>query len=305
MSPLSDDTQRLISYLAAKKAVDDRSLSQHVWQTTWGALPEGRVRVLEIGCGIGTMLERILESGVVKHGQYLGLDLQAELLGEAQRRLLNWANDHSMVISSDGDGYLLSQADFELSVSWQTADATDLSAGEISTVHDLLIASAFLDLVDLETTIPSLLEHVRPGGLFYFPITFDGLTCLLPQRDATLEAEIERLYHRTMDSRRVAGKPSGSSRAGRDLLAYLVSSGHEILAAGPSDWLIMSEHGSYSEETRFFLSYILDTIAGALSGEATLPESTVRAWLNEKRELLAQGKLIYLTHQIDVCGRKH
>ncbi|MGQ0601957.1 MAG: hypothetical protein ACT4QE_09710, partial [Anaerolineales bacterium] len=50
-------------YLTAKKTVDDRALNAHVWETLARALPAGPVRVLEVGCGIGAMVERVLERG--------------------------------------------------------------------------------------------------------------------------------------------------------------------------------------------------------------------------------------------------
>ena len=34
---------------------------------------------------------------------------------------------------------------------------------------DLLIGQAFLDLIDMPTTLPGLCSLVRPGGLLYFP----------------------------------------------------------------------------------------------------------------------------------------
>ncbi len=54
-----------IRYLAAKKSVDDRALNRHVWETLKSSLAaqvaETPVRILEIGAGIGTMVERLLD----------------------------------------------------------------------------------------------------------------------------------------------------------------------------------------------------------------------------------------------------
>ena len=55
-------------YLAAKKSVDDRALNRRVWETLAQSLPAASpapLRVLEVGAGIGTMLERLLESGLL------------------------------------------------------------------------------------------------------------------------------------------------------------------------------------------------------------------------------------------------
>ena len=57
-------------YLAAKRTVDDRALNRNVWAALAGALNEYRgpaarpLAVLEVACGTGTMVERTLEWGL-------------------------------------------------------------------------------------------------------------------------------------------------------------------------------------------------------------------------------------------------
>src|SRR2546428_7313762 len=96
---------------------------------------------------------------------------------------------------------------------------------------DLLMAQAFLDLVDVPTTLPALLSLLRPGGLLYCPITFDGGTVFEPEIDPELDKAIEACYHQTMDQRLIAGQPSGDSCTGRHLFAHLRAAGAEVLAA--------------------------------------------------------------------------
>jgi len=43
---------------------------------------------------------------------------------------------------------------------------------------DVLIAHAFLDLMDISAPLPMLLSLLKPGGLFYSTIQFDGATVL-------------------------------------------------------------------------------------------------------------------------------
>jgi len=40
---------------------------------------------------------------------------------------------------------------------------------------DLVIGQAFLDLIDMPTTLPGLCSLVRPGGLLYFPTTLTAI----------------------------------------------------------------------------------------------------------------------------------
>ena len=51
-------------YLATKKTVDDRALNAQVWQAmAQAAAPLADLHVLEVGAGIGTMVERWQERG--------------------------------------------------------------------------------------------------------------------------------------------------------------------------------------------------------------------------------------------------
>ena len=68
-------------YLAAKKSVDDRSLNFHVFNSLKRSLDTFTnprpLRVLEVGCGLGTMVERLLDWGLLgRPGVYTGIDLQ-------------------------------------------------------------------------------------------------------------------------------------------------------------------------------------------------------------------------------------
>ena len=100
---------------------------------------------------------------------------------------------------------------------------------------DLIIAHALLDLLHLPTALPVLLQMVRPAGLFYFSINFDGATLFLPEVVPELDGRIEALYHHSMDTRITDGQPSGDSRTGRRLFHALRAYGAEVLAAGSSD----------------------------------------------------------------------
>ncbi|MEJ2472576.1 MAG: hypothetical protein P8Y74_01635 [Desulfobacterales bacterium] len=56
-------TYDFIDYLVAKKTIDDRSINRAVWDRLQSELADQetveRLRVLEIGSGIGTMIERM------------------------------------------------------------------------------------------------------------------------------------------------------------------------------------------------------------------------------------------------------
>src|ERR1700745_4100267 len=73
-------------YLAAKTTVDDRALNQHVLAALRRLMPAGAPRVLEVGAGLGTMVARLMDWGVVGAGEYILLDADRQPLGPVRER---------------------------------------------------------------------------------------------------------------------------------------------------------------------------------------------------------------------------
>jgi SAM-dependent methyltransferase len=295
-------------YLAAKKGLDDRSLNRPVWEALAQAV-KGReaaapLRVLEVGCGIGTMLERLLDWGLLARAAYTGIDAEAELIRGAAERLRGYAAARraSLTVASGGDMVFAAGAQ-EVQVSFEAADLFDFLDREPGKpAWDLVVAHAFLDLVDLGATLPRLWPHLAPGGLFYFSLNFDGATTLEPVIDPDLDASIEALYHRTMDTRRRGGKPSGSSRTGRRLLGHLKETGARVVAAGSSDWVVFPGPEGYAGDEAYLLHFIIDTMGRALDGHPELDGGRLGAWIAERHRQIDGAALIYIAHQLDVVG---
>jgi hypothetical protein len=175
---------------------------------------------------------------------------------------------------------------------------------ETSPRWDVLVANAFLDLVDVPAVLPRLLGLVQPGGLLYFSINFDGLTALEPVVDPALDEKIMRLYHRSMDERQVNGARSGDSRAGRHLFQHLRAAGVDILEAGSSDWLVWARDGVYPVDEGYFLGCILHFFESSLRGCAEFSDADLQGWLRARREQIERGELVYMAHQLDFLARK-
>jgi SAM-dependent methyltransferase len=270
-----------IRYLSAKKSVDDRALNQHVWQKMVEALPTS-ARILEIGAGIGTMVERFAQNGLLDRRTYTAVDNQPENIAAAHQRLKHLDNN----------------------IHLETIDLFDFIQREQGQeTWDLLIAHAFLDLMDIPATLPQLFSLLKPGGYFYFTINFDGATILQPTIDPALDAHIEQLYHRTMDERFTAGQPSGDSRSGRHLFHLLQQAGGEILAAGSSDWVVFAAAEGYPADEAYFLQFIIHTIQGALAGHPELDAAQFTDWVGRRQRQIETGDLVYIAHQIDFFGR--
>jgi hypothetical protein len=296
-------------YLAAKKSVDDRALNRHVWQSLVQALPEAAsdrpVQVLEIGAGIGTMVERLVEWGLLDQAIYTAIDADRDTIVESQRRLPAWMAEHGFHVQRDA----LTRQRF-----WRDGREIVFEAKAIDLQHfagrthgrcswHLVIAHAVLDLLDVPATLPGLLSLLRPGGLCYFTITFDGATTLEPATDPELDAQIEALYHQTMDRRCIAGRPSGDNRTGRHLFAHLRAAGVEILDAGSSDWVIFAGPHGYPGDEAYFLHFIIHTIGTALAGHPELNPLRLAHWTAQRHAQIEAGALVYIAHQLDFLGR--
>ena len=302
-------TYSFMRYLAAKKSVDDRAMNWQVWQRLVAALPraatEQPLRILEVGAGIGSMVERLLAGDVLTHVIYTAIDMAPTLLAEGRRRLPQWAVEQGFQVQENGLGQLhLWRAGQHVTVETEAIDVARFMAREHGLrTWDLLIGQAFLDLVDMPTTLPGLCSLVRPGGLLYFPATFDGDTVFLPEGDGDFDRVIKACYNQTIDERVIDGKPSGDSRTGRRLFAHLRAVGVDVLAAGSSDWVVFAGADGYPADEEYFLHDIIHTIGTALTGHPQLDAERLGAWVAQRHAQIEQGALVYIAHQLDVLAR--
>ena len=294
-------------YLASKQPIDNRALNAGVWATFASSLAlhqaSREAAVVEIGAGIGTMLHRLLDRGALWNGRYLGVDADRTNARRADTLLTTWARRNGWIDSTRGVRHQLTAPNVRLSARFLPADYAAFARRPAQRhAWDAVLAHAFLDLVPLETAVPQLLALLRPGGLFYFSLNFDGETILLPTIDDVFDRQIVDAYHRTMDDRRIRGKPSGDSQTGRHLLARLPSHGCTILAAGSSDWVVVPRGGGYSDGEAYFLHFICHTLWTALRRSERIDPTRLKRWIERRHRQVEQGELIYIAHQLDVVG---
>ena len=345
------DHHSFVRYLNAKKSIDDRALNQGVWQRMAELLRDLQqnesVTILEVGCGIGTMIERMLERGLLIRVAYTAVDIQPDYVAEAKERLCRYAEKQGFRLSEEATGALrLQRYDSQIILDLVAADLYNIGGGEgpdqtcteayskahrggdeeltqaylgvrrgerrgdneggaMKTVrcYDVIVAHAFLDLVDLDSALHRILLLARPGGLLYFTLNFDGATIFEPQIDPTLDQQIEELYHQSMDFRHTGASPSRMSRTGRRLLASLVRADVPILSAGSSDWVIHPCPAGYSPDEAYFLHFITDTVRGALTGKPGLDQQLFGDWIAERHRQIEKRELIYIAHQLDLLAQ--
>ncbi|MFC5136376.1 MULTISPECIES: class I SAM-dependent methyltransferase [Haloferacaceae] len=321
-------------YLEAKRTVDDRALHRPTLDRLREALAvrsadarDAPLRVVEVGCGTGSMLRRLLEWGVLPDEVvYRGYDLREESVDRAVEELKAWAEG---VKDAEGTGYALGEVRNDpeatrtvrldgpdgssVTATFAAADAVEV-ARRTDAAYDLLVGCAFLDLVDIDRALDPLLGLV-PDGFAYFPITYDGETFLVPslEGDGTVDEATERavldVYHATMD----APDRAGGSRTGRELFPALPAADAEVVAGGGSDWLVTPP---YPGEEAYFLHHLVDGIEEAVGGAladgspAVADEDTVDRlspgmvgeWADARHCAITNGQLTFGAHNLDVLA---
>src|SRR6201990_1734950 len=215
-------------HLRAKTTVDDRALNGHVLAELRRLMPTGAPRVLEVGAGLGTMVARLMDWGVVGTGEYILLDTDRQLLDHSRWWLREWAAGRGLRSDLRPDGLQVG----DLRVRLVHAELGRYLEADHGALADVLIANAVLDLVDVPGILPGLLRLLGPGGVYWFTINYDGESIFepgYPHDDQVMQA-----YHRDMDERVRYGRPAGESRTGRHLFHHLRAAEAPALAAGSS-----------------------------------------------------------------------
>ncbi|HEY7062614.1 MAG TPA: class I SAM-dependent methyltransferase [Chloroflexota bacterium] len=308
-------------YLAAKKTVDDRALNRHVWQRLHHAVSahEGPLRIVDLGAGIGTMVERLVEWGLLapaardsparagagpRVAHVTLVDNEPTFIAAAHARLAVWAAAAGFAVDAGEARLALRRPDLALTVELYADDALAFVAREApAQPWDLMIASAFLGLVDTATALPGLFAALRPGGLAYFTINFDGDIVMEPAIERALDDEVVRLLCADMDAR--IGQHPGHlvSRTGRRLFHHVRAAGGDVLALGASDWVVAPGPAGYAADEAYFLHHLVHFIPGALADNPTLDRATVEAWVEQRHRQIDAAQLLYVSHQLDLLAR--
>ena len=305
------------TYLEAKRTVDDRALNRRVLERFTTALsnrPEP-VRIVELGCGVGTMIARFAEWDCLPaRVSYRAVDRDVASIQRARELVparLEAAGYTVAPLESGADETVGGDipksttiaarpdesggdAATRLEITLEVADAFELEDDA-----DAVVAAALLDIVALEDAVAGIAGLLTEDGLCYAPITYDGGTTFAP-RDR-LDDRIEAQYHRHMDEVR----DDGSSRTGSALLATLPRHGWDVLAAGGSDWIVRPSAGEYPDTENLVVGRILGTMADALE---SMPSSDLDAdaregWFDRRWRELEDGELVYVAHNLDVLAR--
>ncbi|MEL6821360.1 MAG: class I SAM-dependent methyltransferase [Calditrichota bacterium] len=289
-------------YLAAKKEIDDAALNTNVLNCCYDELgKKENPEIVELGAGTGAMAERFLDAGA-KFQSYTLVDELKENTQRSFKHLLDVLQKKQIPHRAEKLCITFGLNSGQREFRFATADCFNYLE-DTSDKYDLLIACALIDLLPIRKTVKRFLGAVKPDGLFYFPINFDGETIFEPVTNPEREERLMREYHRTMDERVIKGAVSGDSKTGRKLFSLIPKLGGKILSGGASDWVVFPNGNRYQGDTDIFLRFILDTVRIALDAVEADDKSDLISWYAERLEQLEQRKLTYIAHQLDILGQ--
>ena len=290
-----NETFDYVKYLDVKKSIDDRSLNKIVWEhfSNWVLSrneQDSTLNVLEIGAGIGTMFERLLEASLLQKCHYIALEPEAMFKVVALSRFKGWASKHNCIFQISSKGlWHISNKELDIEIEWIEADASKIDQLFGNESFDLLLSHAVIDLLPVPTIMPIILEKLKARGACYFSLNFSGNTEFYPAHDS--DHKISELYHLDMDSRfpNLDWQPSLTGRA---LPIWLKKYGCEQVVDGESNWELGKGDG-------LFITNILDTIKKALAGFPGL-----ETWLSSRYKELDQEILALSISNRDCFGLK-
>jgi ubiquinone/menaquinone biosynthesis C-methylase UbiE len=292
---LVNETFDYVKYLDVKKSIDDKSLNKLVWDSfaNWMISENEQnqtLKVLEIGAGIGTMIERLLDASLLKHCHYVALEPELSFQDAAKFRLMTWANTQGVSFEISPEGlWLLHSKQLNVTIEWVKAEADKIDQLFDNKNFNLILSHAVIDLLPVPEIMPIILKKLTQKGGFYFSVNFSGETKFFPNDQS--DDDIANNYHKDMDAR-FPGLDWQPSLTGEELPKWLQNHGCKNVIDGESDWNL----GSADE---LFIKNILDTIKKALKDTPGLEE-----WLTKRYEQLAQKQLEIRISNSDCFGLK-
>lgn len=305
--------RNLSRYLHAKRTVDDRALNRRVWSAFVERLcafqeVNESVNVLDVAGGIGSMAVRLLNliSGrTLESVQYTLVDIDADLVDAAWQNLPQWGRERGFEVQIGPSTLEFHAEEGRMSLELVHGDAFQVLPDAVHRSYDAVIAQSWLDLVNIETALERIFRVLADDGLFYAPIHFDGESRFLPRIDESLDREIVRHYHRSMETRETTHGPAGGSRTGSRLLLEIPEFEARVEAVGASDWIVRpTPDGHYPDDEAFFLRCILEFIEDEIATVDSDQRSRFEEWINRRREQIEDGRLTYLAHQLDLLAQK-
>jgi SAM-dependent methyltransferase len=293
-------------YLEAKFALDERSLNREV-QTEFARWlsDQPQLTCLDLGTGSGASVHRLLNFAPESDLHITAVDRDPNLLGIAREKTADLLRNGDSDLSAKPEGIRARRNGRDITVDFVCSDLQHFAPNRSSGSYHLVIAHAVMDLLPLRTMAERIARWLRPKGLFYSTINYDGETSLFPvYADEELESSIFAVYDASMEERRVWDENSGGARSGRRLHRILGETGFELTAYGSSDWNITPLRRTYRDRDAVCLAALLNMIRDEAVRSGQFPKDSLDRWYQERSQRLATGELGLIVHQIDLLAEK-
>jgi SAM-dependent methyltransferase len=294
-----------LTYLEAKFSVDSGSLNRRVFgrfRRCLERMPDPRL--LDLGTGTGAMLRRFLDLNLKGAPLLVGVDRDTGSLTVARGKIAPpEAAGGGRGTAATPPRVRLHRMDLV-----RAALHPQRRGGVIREPFDCISAHALMDLLPLQPVLDWVRTLLRPEGLFYATLNYEGLTRFTPPYgDPEFEAALLGAYNRSMDSRRVEGLSSGGSRSGSRLRAALEEQGFRLLARGRSDWRVRLRPGAADRGASILSEALLGMIYRELSKAGAPPEraAPLASWYRSRLRDLREKRLGLHVSHLDILARKH
>lgn len=287
-------------YFKAKAFVDDKSLHEPTKSLFLSRAMRLEGKVLDLGCGSGEMLQRLLKWSLPKITTYIGVDSNPMVAKPFESTFNTFFGRVQTDVKENG---IEITAPKRIRILLHIREAEDFLRGESQ--FEIITSCSFFDLVNIYSLLPLVYEKLNKGGLVYFICNFDGETFFEPVISPELDERIVRLYHDSMRKRNLEfGIPEGEYCSGRKLAPIWQRCGGRILSLGSSNWVIYPRDGKYRREECYFLKNILNFVVQSLSGCSEIGTEELSRWIRERGRHLENGELIFAAHNLDFLGAK-
>lgn len=294
-------------YLKSKATIDARAMHPRVWSNFINHVVRNNgseIHIVEVGCGLGDMLQKIVSILESKTIFYTGIDSNIANIEYAQstysRRPMSESIDHWTAIEHPDSGS-------SCNARFIHSDVFNIDSDMLERPADAVIAKAVIDLVPIRRFLQTISTWTIRNTLLYCPITFNGQTAFYPfVEDADLDARVWTVYHDSMDLRNtIHDGRRGGSRAGDRFIHELIDMpGAMLVDAGGSDWYVAANaSGCYPDNEQYFLQHILHLVDKELESSGQISRQDRTEWVTARRRQIEAATCAMRAHNLDILAR--
>jgi SAM-dependent methyltransferase len=246
--------------------------------------PDGRLSVLDLGCGTGANLRHAapqLARAGLRRQRWTCVDHDPVLLARLPARMAAWAQGNGLHRRQDAGMLALQHSDWEALVEPRRCDLAGDPDALLLPAGGLVTASALLDLVSA-AWLEALLARCRSAGCaLLFVLSYDGRCTLSPAHAD--DAEVIDLVNRHQRTDKGFGPALGPAAA--ETAAQCCHALGYRVDTTPSDWDI----GPQAPALQRALLQGWRDAAAAMAGAAATT-ARLDAWLAARLALVASGR---------------